>query len=74
MTDDEIKPSVSYVYHTYSTNTALGAPFILIYLQCVMFVTNALMKLNLSMNELYFPMIIVMALLCLRIYNTLNTS
>lgn len=47
-------PNISYVYHTY--NSSLGGPmWIIMYMQFVMLMLNAMLKLNMVYYELYLP-------------------
>jgi len=57
---EEVVPAVSYVYNTNNSATASGGPmFILLYIQCAMFIVNAWMNLNMEYWQLIFPTFIV---------------
>lgn len=74
--EESMTPSVTYAYHTYNNPTsASGGPmFILLYLQCIMFLINEYFKLSLEMWQLMFPLFIVIVTMAIGTLNTLQSK
>lgn len=63
-------PSVSYAYHTYNPSTATGGPlFILLYIQCAMFLINSWLQVNMELWQLIFPTFVVVIVMVVGIFN-----
>lgn len=74
MTENEnsASASVSYAYHNYMGNAsnAIGGPlFILVYIQCAMFVLNSWLQLSMELWQLVFPTIILIVSMVIGIMN-----
>lgn len=63
MSDEtNVTPNVTYVYNTTNGASASGGPmFILLYIQCAMFLLNEWLQLSMELWQLVFPTFIVMA-------------
>lgn len=71
MDDETVTPHVSYIYNT-TTNTSgsLGGPmFILLYMQCIIFVINQWLDLSMEYWQLVFPTFVVVITFAIGMFN-----
>ena len=71
MSDETVTPHVSYIYNT-TTNASgsLGGPmFILLYMQCIIFVINQWLDLSMEYWQLVFPTFIVVIMFAIGMFN-----
>lgn len=64
--------NISYSYHNYMGNAlnAIGGPlFILVYIQCAMFVINAWLQISMELWQLVFPSFILVMSMVIGIMN-----
>ena len=61
--ENEGGTALSYVYHTHSTVIGGGPMFTLLYIQCIMFILNAWLNMNMEMWQLVFPSFIVIVVM-----------
>ena len=74
MTDDVV-PNVTYSYHTYNSNSAIGGPlFILLYIQCAMFAMVGWFHLTVELWQLVFPTAVVVVTLVAGMLNSTYNS
>lgn len=70
--ESQSTPSVSYSYHSYMGNVmnAIGGPiFILLYIQCAMFVINSWLHLSMEFWQLVFPTFVVVMSIVIGVMN-----
>jgi hypothetical protein len=71
MDDETVTPHVSYIYNT-TTNASgsLGGPmFILLYMQCIIFVINQWFDLSMEYWQLVFPTFVVVITFAIGMFN-----
>ena len=71
MSDETVTPHVSYIYNT-TTNASgsLGGPmFILLYMQCIIFVINQWFDLSMEYWQLVFPTFVVVITFAIGMFN-----
>jgi len=72
--EDSTTPHVSYVYNTTSNSSTLGGPiFILLYIQCGMFLINQGMSLSMELWQLVFPTFLVASSIIIGLFNQLKS-
>jgi hypothetical protein len=68
--DGGIVPNVSYVYNTTTSPSSGGGPiFILLYIQCGIFIINQYLHLSMELWQLIFPTFIAVMSLSIGLMN-----
>jgi hypothetical protein len=73
MSDEQKPHSVTYNYHNSFRNSSISPAFILVYIQCAMFLLNAYLKINLELWQLIFPTFVMAIMLVIGYYNSMNS-
>lgn len=71
MSDETVTPHVSYIYNTTANASgSLGGPmFILLYMQCIIFVINQWFDLSMEYWQLVFPTFVSVIMFAIGMFN-----